>query len=160
MHTFPSLQFFGVPAQTALPHTSLSVHGFPSSHASVLSVCVHPDAGAHPSAVQTFPSSQLGAGPPTQTPPAHVSFVVHASPSVQAIVLFVCVHPDAGSQPSVVQTFPSSQFSAGPPTQTPPPQVSFVVHTLPSLQAAPLAMIVAAVVAGDDGHPSTVTVTL
>jgi hypothetical protein len=39
---------------------------------------------------------------------------------------------------SVVQTLPSLQFGGGPPTQTPPLQVSAVVQALPSLQAAVL----------------------
>jgi len=98
---------------------------------------VQPLPGSQPSVVQTFPSSQLGAGPPTQLPPLQVSPVVQAFPSVQGRVLFVWVQPLAGLQPSVVQTFPSSQFGAGPPTHAPALHVSFVVHALPSVQAVP-----------------------
>jgi hypothetical protein len=42
-------------------------------------------------------------------------------------------HPLAGSHESTVQALPSLQFGAGPPTQTPPEQTSFVVQALPSL---------------------------
>ena len=44
----------------------------------------------------------------------------------------VLAHPDAGSQVSVVQTFPSSQSSTVPPAQVPPVQTSPVVHMLAS----------------------------
>jgi hypothetical protein len=83
-------------------------------------------------------SSQLGADPPTHAPEAQVSLVVQAFPSSQDAVLFVCTHPDAGSHESSVQGFASSQSSAAPPTQVPPPQVSFVVQALPSSHAAVL----------------------
>jgi hypothetical protein len=39
--------------------------------------------------LQNSPSSQSGGAPPTQVPPAHVSFVVHASPSSHEAVLLV-----------------------------------------------------------------------
>jgi hypothetical protein len=94
--------------------------------------------GLQESVVQTFPSSQLAGGPPLQTPPPQVSPVVQAFPSSQAIVLFEFWHPSTGSQESVVQMFPSLQFGAGPPLQTPAPQVSPVVQASPSLHAAVL----------------------
>ena len=59
---------------------------------------------------------------------------MHASPSLQAIVLFVNTQPVAGLQASVVQTLPSLQ-TTGVPVHVPPPQVSPVVHALPSSQA-------------------------
>jgi hypothetical protein len=46
--------------------------------------------------------------------------------------LFVWTQPEAGTQESSVQTFPSSQFGGAPPLQVPPPHVSFVVHAFPS----------------------------
>src|SRR2546428_11251442 len=85
--------------------------------------------------VQTFPSGQLGAGPPTHVPPLQVSFVVQALPSLHGAVLFVWVQPVAGLQLSVVQTFPSLQFGGGPPTHVPPLQVSFVVQALIGMDA-------------------------
>ena len=58
----------------------------------VLLVCTHPDAGLQLSSVYTFPSLQFGAGPPTQAPPAHVSFVVQALPSLHAVPLVFALH--------------------------------------------------------------------
>ena len=117
---------------------SLVVQALPSEQEAVLFVWVHPDCGSQASSVQPLPSSQLGAGPPTQMPPAQVSLVVQALPSEQEAVLFVWVHPDCGSQASSVQPLPSSQFGAGPPTQIPAAQVSLVVQALPSEQEAVL----------------------
>ena len=102
--------------------TSFSVHGFPSSHGAELLLWVHPECGSQLSVVQTSPSSQLGAGPPTQLPPAQVSLVVQALPSSHGPVLFACVQPLAGLQESVVQTLPSLQSGGGPPAQLPPEQ--------------------------------------
>src|SRR3989442_14364118 len=85
-----------------------------------------------------FPSSQLGDGPPTHLPPLHLSLVVQAFPSLHGAVLFVWKQPVAGLQVSSVQTLPSSQLSAGPPTQPPLLQVSLVVQAVPSLQVAVL----------------------
>src|SRR5207249_1024255 len=130
----------------------------PSSHGAVLGACTQPVAGSHESMVQTFPSSQLRAGPPVHRPFEQASPVVHALPSLQARVFGACMHPTAGSQESVVHTFPSSQgavfgvwtqplpesqessvqglpssqSSDGPPTHTPAAQVSAVVQALPS----------------------------
>jgi NAD(P)-dependent dehydrogenase (short-subunit alcohol dehydrogenase family) len=53
-------------------------------------------------------------------------------------VLFAFWHPVAGMQESVVQTLPSLQLGAGPPTQEPAAQVSAVVHAFPSLQGSEL----------------------
>jgi hypothetical protein len=93
--------------------------------------------GLHVSVVHTFPSSQLGAGPPTHVPFAHVSPVVQAFPSLHDAALFVCTHPVAVLHVSVVQTFPSSQLGAGPPTHVPFAHVSPVVQASPSSQAIP-----------------------
>ncbi len=77
--------------QTPPEHASFVVQALPSLHGAVLLVCTHPDAGSQVSSVQTLLSSQLGAGPPTQTPPEHASFVVQALLSEQGAVLLVCV---------------------------------------------------------------------
>jgi hypothetical protein len=53
-------------------------------------------------------------------------------------LLLVKTQPTAGSQESVVHWLPSLHTGGGPPTQTPPEQVSLVVQALPSLQAATL----------------------
>jgi hypothetical protein len=103
---------------------------------------VQPVPGLHASSVHTLPSLQFGAGPPAQLPPLHVSPVVHAFPSVHDAVLFTCVQPVPGLHASSVHGFPSPQPSAGPPTQLPPLQVSFVVQALPSLQGSVFAACV------------------
>src|SRR5881397_2603241 len=77
---------------------------------------------------------QTGGGPPTQTPPLHVSFVVQELPSLQGRALFAWAQPVAGLQESFVQPLPSSQLTGGPPAQALPLQASPEVHALPSLQ--------------------------
>src|SRR5438034_211285 len=116
----PSSRLGGVPRAHVSPlHVSFVVQASPSLHGAVLFVWTQPVAGLQLSVVHTFPSSQLGAGPPTHVPPLHVSFVVQASPSLHGAVLFVWTQPVAGLQLSVVQALPSSQLGAGPPTQVP-----------------------------------------
>jgi hypothetical protein len=84
-----SLQFGADPPTHEPPaQVSLVVHAFPSSQGAVLSVWTQPVAGLHESSVQALPSLQLGPGPPTQVPPAHVSPVVQALPSSHDTVLF------------------------------------------------------------------------
>jgi hypothetical protein len=113
------------------------VHSFPSLQGAVLFEYTQPDPGLQLSVVQGFPSSQFGAGPPTQCPPAHASPIVHALPSLHGAVLFAYTHaPDPGLQLSVVHAFPSVQVF-GVPTQIPPEHASPVVHAFLSLQAFP-----------------------
>jgi hypothetical protein len=133
VHTLPSSQSgAGPPTHSPPAHVSNVVHAFPSSHGTTLSRCAHPLIGSQESSVHTFPSSQSGAGPPAQAPPAHVSDVEHAFPSLHGSVLCAWVHPMAGSHESVVHTFPSSQSGPGPPMHRPPEQVSEVVQADPS----------------------------
>jgi hypothetical protein len=135
----PSLQPSGAdPTHTPLEQVSTVVHAFPSSQAAVLFVCTQPVAGLHESSVQPLPSLQPSGADPTHTPPEQVSTVVHAFPSLQATVLFVCTHPVAALQESSVQGLLSLQPSAGPPTQAPALQTSPVVQPLPSSHAAVL----------------------
>ena len=117
---------------------SAVVQALPSLQDAVLFVLTQPVDGLHESFVHTLLSLQLGAGPPTQMPPAHVSAVVQALPSLQDAVLFVLTQPVDGLHESFVQTLPSLQLGAGPPTQVPPAHVSAVVQALPSLQDAVL----------------------
>src|SRR2546427_144718 len=100
----------------------------------LLSLWKQPEAGLQLSSVQGLPSSQLGAGPPTQLPPPQASPVVQALPSSQGRVLLLWKQPEAGLQPSSVQGLPSLQLAGGPPTQTPAPHVSPTVQALPSSQ--------------------------
>jgi sorbitol-specific phosphotransferase system component IIA len=111
------------------------VHGLPSSQAFVLFVNTHPVAGLHVSVVHTLASSQTTALLAKQAPPPQVSPAVQAFPSSQAIVLFVKTQPAVGSHVSVVHTLASSQTTAVPAWQIPPPQVSPVVQAFPSSQA-------------------------
>lgn len=135
VHTLPSSQLGAGPGTQSPPkQVSFVVQALPSLHGLVLSTCTQPLAGLHESSVQTLPSSQFKAAPGTQLPPEHVSFVVHALPSLHGLLLFTCSQPLAGLQESFVHTLPSSQLSAGPGTQLPPEHVSFVVHALPSVQ--------------------------
>jgi hypothetical protein len=134
VQTLPSLQTGGGPlTQTPAEHVSPVVHAFPSLHGSLLFVNTQPVVGLHVSVVQRIPSSQTSGAPPAQAPPAQVSLVVHASPSLHGLALFTLRQPKSGSQLSSVQTFPSTQLGAGPPTHTPPEQASLDVQALPSL---------------------------
>jgi hypothetical protein len=87
------------------------------------------------SSVQGLSSLQLTNVVPAHEPAEHVSPDVQAFPSSQDAELSTFRHaPVAGSQLSVVQGFPSSQFR-GVPLQLPPEQTSPVVQRSPSLQA-------------------------
>src|SRR5436190_303605 len=90
------------------------VQASPSSQEAVLFRWTHPVAGTQESVVQTFPSLQFVGPPGWQRPPQHTSQVLQDWPSSHEAVLFEWTHPVAGTQESVVQTFPSLQF-VGPP---------------------------------------------
>ncbi len=81
-----------------------------------------------------MPVLQLSLPLPTQTPPLQMSICVHTSPSLQVALLLAKMQPLPASQLSVVQGFWSSQGVMLPAKQTPPLQLSPVVHTLLSLQ--------------------------
>lgn len=137
MHTLPSLQLGGVPpTQTPRLQVSLVVQASPSSQAFTLFTLTHPVTILHESLVQELASLQFAGEPLTQTPPLQASPTVHALPSLQALVLFTKTHPTPLWQLSLVQGFPSLQTGGAPPTQSPPAQVSPVVHGSPSLQEA------------------------
>ena len=92
-------------------HMSLTVHGSPSSQATVSGEKTHPLDGLQLSAVQTLPSLQVLLVP-AQAPLLHVSETVQASRSSQALAVLVCTHELSAAQLSVVQLLPSSQFTA------------------------------------------------
>jgi len=103
--------------------------------------CRQPLAGSQVSVVQAFPSSQPTGRPPHR-PAAQTSPVVQAFASSHGVPSAgVCVQPLAGSQVSLVQTFPSSQVT-GLPTHPPAAQTSAVVQALPSSHGVPLAATV------------------
>ena len=114
LQVWPPGQLTGVPEQVPAEQASLVVQRLASLQDAVLLACTQPVPVLQESSVQGLESSQFGAAPPTQRPPAQASFAVQALPSLQATVLFVCEQPVAGMQVSVVQTLPSSQFGAVP----------------------------------------------
>jgi hypothetical protein len=80
--------------------------------------------------------------PDLHVPAAHTSPVVQPLPSSQLAVLLLWLQPVEGTQPSVVQGFPSSHRLAGltaVPLQVPALHASLVVQALPSLHATVLA---------------------
>ena len=82
----PQLQSpVSVPAQTPAAHTSPVVQGSPSSHWPTTPVFAQPEPGLHPSAVQSFPSSQSShASPaPSQAPETHQDSRLQGLPSSQ-----------------------------------------------------------------------------
>ena len=90
MHELVSSQFGAEPpTQDPAAQVSEVVQALPSSQDAVLFVETQPVAGTQESSVHELVSSQFGAEPPTQDPPAQVSEVVQALPSLQAAVLFV-----------------------------------------------------------------------
>ncbi len=144
VHGLPSSHSIAAPA-THLPsqHSSPLVQALPSSQPRPLSgVERHPIAGSQLSTVHSFPSSQVGAGPPTHSPFQHLSFNVHLSPSSQSRPLtFFDEHPPAGSQSSTVQTLSSSQSTWPWPLHLPWWHLSSLVQLLPSSQKTPLTFV-------------------
>jgi hypothetical protein len=129
-----------LPVHTPDWQVSVWVHPFPSLQDEPFAFCgleQTPVAGAHTPALWHWSEAAHTTGlPPVQTPPRQVSVCVQAFASSQLAVLLVWTHPVAGTQESVVHTLLSLQFSAPAPAwQLPPPQVSPVVHALPSSQA-------------------------
>ncbi len=141
VHTLLSLQFLALPPHLPRLHTSLTVHGLPSSHGAVMLVRMQvPLLASTESAVHTLPSSQVLLGP-LQMPPVQVSGVVVGLPSLQGLpsaTLLAPHRPLTGLQLSCVQVLPSSQVLGLPP-QLPLVHVSGLVHRSPSLQRVPLA---------------------
>jgi len=88
LHVCPTGHDTAVPPHVPPPHTSPVVHRLPSLHDAVLLEWTHPVPVLHESFVHGLESSQFGAAPPTHAPPAHVSVVVQAFPSLHATVLF------------------------------------------------------------------------
>ena len=104
----------------------------------MLFVKTQPVAGLQLSSVHALLSLQTLALPGWQLPPPHVSPTVQAFPSVQALVLFVNTHPDAGLQLSFVHPLLSLQTTAAPGWHVPPPHTSPDVHAFASSQGTVL----------------------
>jgi len=115
VHPLPSLHTVAPPGwQLPPPQVSPVVQALPSLHGIVLFVRTQPVAVLHVSVVHGFPSSQLGAWPPTHVPPAQVSAVVQALLSSHEAVLFVNTQPVEVLQVSVVHTSLSLHTVAPP----------------------------------------------
>jgi hypothetical protein len=139
VHGLPSAQtrlLCGV--HTPAWQVSPVVHAFPSVHGPGAGTLTQPLAALHESAVHTLPSSQLGGGPPTHTPAAQASFVVHALPSLQVPEIAGKMQPTAGSQASAVHGLLSTHATAGPGAHAPATHVSPAVQASPSLQGLKL----------------------
>ena len=86
VQTLLSLQFFGVPGlQAPAEQTSLSVHGFPSSHAAVLFTKPQPVVAEQNGVVHGLLSSGHVTGEPAHTPLLQTSPVVHGELSLQEL---------------------------------------------------------------------------
>jgi len=130
-----SSQFNADPPTHALfAHTSPVVQAFPSSQAATLFAWAQPVRGAQESFVHMLLSLQFSAAPPVHAPFAHVSPVVHALPSLQALVLLVKTQPIAPEHESDVQALLSLQVTGAPGRQNPNTQASLTVQAFPSLQ--------------------------
>ena len=131
----PSSQFGAAPPTHTPPeHVSFVVQALPSLHTATLFTCVQPTAEAHASSVQPLPSLQSGGAPPTHCPPAQVSLVVQAFPSLHADVLLVNTQTPAGHE-SFVQTLPSLHSLLWLHSMQPPIGVPWHV---PAAQTSPL----------------------
>ena len=139
VHGLPSSQDVLAPGTHTPPwHASPLVHASPSEHANVFGLLAQPAVALQRSSVQGFWSSQVSAAPGKHKPPLHVSLSVHALPSVHGAALKTWSQPLSGVHGSSVQGLPSSQTTAAPGWQLPPPQASFCVQTSPSEQGAVL----------------------
>ena len=144
VHAFWSLQLSAGPGEQLLPwQVSPTVQMELSALHDVPFICAAsnwqlPLLVLHESNVHKLPSAQVFGVPLTQAPLVQMSPAVHALPSLQALVLFVCVQPVLGLQLSLVHALPSSQLMFAPATQLVPVQMSGFVQTLLSaLQTTP-----------------------
>src|SRR5436309_1013405 len=129
----------GAPPVQAPPlQVSLVVQALPSLQGAVLLTWTQPVEGLQVSSVQTLPSLQEGAGPPTHRPPLQASLVVQALPSLQGSVLSLRDAPAVSLLANAYMIAHSWTVAAAPPVQPPPLQVSLVVQALPSVQGAVL----------------------
>ncbi len=121
---------------------SSMVHGSPSLQSVPFrAVCVQPLAGLQPSCVHGLVSPQLTAPPPVQVPATHVSFCVHAFPSLHAVPAVAGAWAHAWvftSQESTVHGLPSLQSFPTVAWHCPLVQALADEQSLPSSQVVPL----------------------
>ena len=110
----------GVPTQVPAIHTSPLVKVLPSSHVTLLGRKTQlPVLPSHLSSVHALLSAQRMDAPPTHLPPAHMSALVQALPSLHGLWLLLKLQPFLRSQPSSVHGLPSSHVGALPPLHLP-----------------------------------------
>jgi hypothetical protein len=141
---------FGVPTQTPPEHVSEIVHTFPSLHGLVFGVNTHaPVAGLQEPVSHVFPDEHDLSEPGLQTPPEHLSEIVHGFPSLHGLVFGVNTQaPVAGLQEPVSHVFPDEHDLSEPGLQTPPEHLSEIVHGFPSLHGLVFGVNTHAPVAG------------
>ena len=137
VHKLLSVQVMPVPAQALLLQRSLLVQALPSSQTAVLAVFTQPLTELHESLVHGLLSLQLSPPVLLQRPPAQVSPVVQALPSLQGVEFAVYLHPVAARHTSSVHALLSLQLIAEP-MHEPPLHLSAEVQALPSSQLATL----------------------
>jgi hypothetical protein len=138
VHGLKSSQSVSVPPpQLPLRQISASVQASPSSHAPAAGWNLQPVAGSQKSDVQVLSSLHTTGVWLPQTPLVHLSFEVHALPSLHDPVKGELMHPNCGLHESAVQGLPSLQPSVEPDTHSPSSQVSWTVHSEPSEQRLP-----------------------
>jgi len=125
VQALPSLQLRAAPGVHVPPwQVSAPLHWSPSLHAVplVTGTVWHPVAASQLSTVQALPSLQVRADPAVHVPLWQVSEPLQTFASLQDVPLATGTvsHPMAGSQLSVVQTFPSLQVRAAPAVHMPP----------------------------------------
>ncbi len=117
---------------------SPEVQALPSSQEppSARAACMQPLTLSQLSVVHALASLQFKAPPGLHNPPAQVSPVVQALPSLHAAVLLLWVQPSLASQASFVHGLLSSQLTTDP-LQVPVVQTSLAVQAVPSSQPVP-----------------------
>lgn len=139
VHRLPSSHLSAAPPmQPPFWHTSLIVQTFPSLHGKGPARCTHPLFGSQVSIVQGLLSSQTRPAPGTHLPPAQVSPLVQALPSLQNCPPGTTMQPFALSQVAVEQTFGATHTIGPPPWQAPNWQCSPCVQASPSVHGAVL----------------------
>ncbi len=142
VHGLPSSHLLGpLGVQTPPLQVSPTVQLLLSLQTATLSTCTQPLIAPHESSVHGLPSSQATLVPGTHCPAAQASPTVQTLLSEHGTVLATLLQPLRASQPSVVHKLLSSHDFATPGWHLPPPQTSPTVQTLLSVHTAELAVL-------------------